>query len=1006
MTLSRHFLDWNQPALPAAADYLIQRFATDSTLDLSRVTLVLPGRRAARRIVEILLQKAGDRYPDWLPPQTVTFERLPELLYRQQLELADDLTQLLVWRQALYSIPAAELAAALPHIPDKDSPTAWMSLCQTLRRQHNELASDDMEFDEVAQALADSGHVQESARWLALRRIQAEYLMRMDQLQLWDRQLARLIAVQQNECQTDRSIILIGTVDMNVIVRRMLEQVADSVTALIHAPESQSHLFDSFGCLNVDEWQERLLDIPLEVCRIADNPAGQAAAVVQDLAELPQPIRPDDITIGVADDSLVPPILQELADASVHGHWPVGMTYADSRPFRLLAAAARHLGTARQGSPPDFFTLSDFIRHPDVFRFLSLELQASELSLPDEDWLTELDRYLSIHLQNTPGGIAQRNRRSRIVEGICQRVDQLFWNLLLDPDHTPSPEPEATPAPSARRKATPGRQRQLTLDDQAEAEETTLHMQLGRKRQLTDWTDGVLRLLEVIYGSEVFDPAHLADRATVAGVQALQQLCHSLHSIPESIVPRCTGAQALQLLLRITPDDFIAPDNRPDALDVVGWLELPMDDAPVLILSGFNEGAIPESVTSDVFLPNSLRSTLGLTDNRRRYARDAYIMTTLLNSRRRLTVISGRADAQGNPLAPSRLWFAAKASSLPERVRTFYQPPSDETAPSGGPWPQDAQLRMDSDHQSRFTLPAPDPTVPAPTELSVTAFRDYLHCPYRYFLKHELKLRTIEDDVRELSAAAFGSLLHEVLNRFGDSSIRHTTSVRSIEEFLLNELKSRAIRRFGRTRSATVTVQLQMAEARLSAFASRQAEQAQQGWRIHRTEEQLTCDDFTDLYGRRIALKGRVDRIDRHHRTGEWRVLDYKTGDTTDSPERSHQKKEQWIDLQLPLYQLLVSSDEITGDVQLGYVTLPGDPKAGRFVMANWTPQQLREAELLARKLAADILDLRIDRVAPGADMRYSELARVCQDTVIDRNIPWLSTWTGRSGALRDEGEY
>jgi hypothetical protein len=29
-------------------------------------------------------------------------------------------------------------------------------------------------------------------------------------------------------------------------------------------------------------------------------------------------------------------------------------------------------------------------------------------------------------------------------------------------------------------------------------------------------------------------------------------------------------------------------------------------------------------------------------------------------------------------------------------------------------------------------------------------------------------------------------------------------------------------------------------------------------------------------------------------------------------------------------------------------------------------------------------------------DQRYSELARICQDPVIDRNIPWLEMWQGR----------
>ncbi len=109
---------------------------------------------------------------------------------------------------------------------------------------------------------------------------------------------------------------------------------------------------------------------------------------------------------------------------------------------------------------------------------------------------------------------------------------------------------------------------------------------------------------------------------------------------------------------------------------MLGWLELPLDDSPVLVLTGFNEGKIPESINADAFMPNSLRTRLELTDNRRRYARDAYALTSVMHSRRRVILIAGRMDVKGNPVAPSRLWFAADPKSLTERVRRFYDPDS------------------------------------------------------------------------------------------------------------------------------------------------------------------------------------------------------------------------------------------------------------------------------------------------------------------------------------------
>jgi RecB family exonuclease len=449
---------------------------------------------------------------------------------------------------------------------------------------------------------------------------------------------------------------------------------------------------------------------------------------------------------------------------------------------------------------------------------------------------------------------------------------------------------------------------------------------------------------------------------------------------------------------------LLSQHYRPEGRGL-GWLELAMDDTPVLLLTGFNEGFVPESSSSDVFLPNSLRMKLGLRDNRRRYARDAYALSAMLHSRQRIVFIAGRTDASGNPLTPSRLWFAADPKSLPARVQQFYGTEAAEDDNADSHLPQNAEAAagasdpMDGPAANRlsgFTVPRPVRVPPAPAEISVTAFRDYLACPYRYFLRRELKLRPIDDRTLELEAPAFGSLIHDVLNQFGDSPYTEATTVEPIEDFLLKAARQLAFKKYGRTHSATVAVQLQMVENRLSAFAEWQAQSAAEGWRIKHTEESLKFQDFRDVQGRRVVLSGRVDRIDHNKFTNSWRVLDYKTSEKADKPEVTHFKKGEWVDLQLPLYRLLVRCLEIEEPVQLGYVHLPGDLSKVGVSIANWSDAELQSAEEAAGRIAADILDLKIDRVEPGQENRATEFARVCQDSVIDRQIPWLADWSGR----------
>lgn len=990
MPITRHFINWNQPVLPATADYVIDRYATSDELNLQNLVLVFTGRRASRRMLELLVEKAADRWPAFLPPRMVTFQYFPEMLYPQQKKAADDLTQLLVWKKAIGLIKPAELQAALPNIPDDDAVPSWFSLCESLRSQHNELAEEGMDFDAIHRAHAEIGNKSEAKRWKSLRRIQAEYLMQMDELDLWDRETSRLYAVEQNECVADFDVILVGTVDLSKVVRPMLDQVADRVTVVIHAPETVADSFDQYGCLNPDQWADRPLNIPTEATRIANSPDEQADIVVNEIAAFDGCFRADEISVGIADDSLVPSVLQKFSDAGVEGRWPVGMQLRDTRPWRLLNGIVDHLATARDGQPPDFSSLSDLVRHPDVSEWIENCVQQTQPAGKEGkiDWLTALDHYRAGHLQRNPGVLLGSRDRRRTVGAVIEGVDSLL--SLLCPD-------DLQPAPDALAQTDSGRQRQLTFDSQFDVVSLSTQRQLESRRPLTVWATGLLRLLSAVYGKQTLDSARKRDRGIIDCCTAFNDVAESLSHIPEAVMPVSTASQAIQLLLRQVAAVTVPPDSSDDAIDLLGWLELAMDDAPVLILTGFNEGFVPESMTSDIFLPNGFRSHLGLKDNRRRYARDAYALTAILSSREKTILVSGRADAQGNPLTPSRLWFAAEQETLPDRVQQFYDADSFSTAESQIPTSQSEIVSPPSASPvSGFTVPRPFRLPAAPTEIAVTAFREYLDCPYRYLLRRELKLRPVEDETMELSAPTFGSLIHDVLNSFGQSDYAHSTNAEPIEDFLLKTLQSLTRRKFGRNRTATVSVQLQMVQNRLSAFAQWQARTAAEGWRIRFTEEDLKHPEFKDARGRPVVLAGRVDRIDQHQTSGQWRVLDYKTSERAERPESTHLKKQQWVDLQLPLYRLLIQSLGIDGDVQLGYVHLPGDLSSVGASIAKWTDSDLKAAEDVARRVAADIIDLKIDRVAPGQEFRNTEFARVCQDSVLDRNIPWLDEWTGR----------
>src|SRR5437879_1078757 len=98
--VQREFLEWDQPALPEAARRLAARYRQGRTLDLGRAIVVVPGKRAGRRLLELLAFLAEDENLRLTPPDVVTESRLPEMLYTPKQPFATDVVQDLAWAQA------------------------------------------------------------------------------------------------------------------------------------------------------------------------------------------------------------------------------------------------------------------------------------------------------------------------------------------------------------------------------------------------------------------------------------------------------------------------------------------------------------------------------------------------------------------------------------------------------------------------------------------------------------------------------------------------------------------------------------------------------------------------------------------------------------------------------------------------------------------------------------------------------------------------------------------
>ena len=144
-------------------------------------------------------------------------------------------------------------------------------------------------------------------------------------------------------------------------------------------------------------------------------------------------------------------------------------------------------------------------------------------------------------------------------------------------------------------------------------------------------------ILGVVYGGRTLLLDNQEDEVLHRTLGKLLGACDMLDDIPEALdTASVSAADAFQVAMGPLGDEALPPPADPQAVEILGWLELPLDDSRALVVTSFNEGLVPQSASADAFLPDRLRRELGLLHNDRRYARDAYATSVLCRGREEL----------------------------------------------------------------------------------------------------------------------------------------------------------------------------------------------------------------------------------------------------------------------------------------------------------------------------------------------------------------------------------
>ena len=394
--------------------------------------------------------------------------------------------------------------------------------------------------------------------------------------------------------------------------------------------------------------------------------------------------------------------------------------------------------------------------------------------------------------------------------------------------------------------------------------------------------------------------------------EAAKSLADRIRTTEESSrVLALASEESIELLQAALAAETVFPKPNPSATrETIGWLEVQWETAPAVLLADLREGVVPETRIGDAFLPDSIRVRAGLAGNRDLLARDLFLARTLLESRppEGVRFLHSRRAANQEPQLPSRILLACPADELPGRVGLIFGRPALRGEISSAP--------------AAPVLPLAPPACKSeqiPRTLSVTAFKAYLACPFRFYLAHVLRMRPEDDGAREIDPMNFGNLAHDALRIL--KKYEALDDEAQLQALLLGELERLAKTQYGPQPSFAAIVQLDSLRQRLIAAASVHAAAVRDGWRIVATEEKYEAE----LGG--MVLKARIDRIDRHLESGAIRILDYKTSESGDSPLKTHfrpRSEERWVDLQLPLYRYVYEQlHPQTTNVSVGYFNLP-----------------------------------------------------------------------------------
>jgi len=332
------------------------------------------------------------------------------------------------------------------------------------------------------------------------------------------------------------------------------------------------------------------------------------------------------------------------------------------------------------------------------------------------------------------------------------------------------------------------------------------------------------------------------------------------------------GAGPLRLSLADYPEFYRAlisaetarqPRTSHPRLAILGPFEARLLHHDVAILGGLNDGAWPEIAEPDPWLNRPMLAALGLPQPETQIGDSAHDFVQLLGARR--VYLTRAAKLDGAPTVPSR-WLLRFEALLAGLGLT-----DALTGSAAEPWLGWAQNQKALPEHRPRAAPSPRPPLAArPRKLSVTRIEHWMANPYAIFARDILRLEPMPALGGPPEASVRGQIIHGALHRF---SAGHPDSLPTdIAAELIAHAEAGLARLAAHPRVAAFW------RPRFARFATWFAEtEPSRRIGIARTVSELRGSLALVSPGGPFLLTARADRIDQL-KSGGLVITDYKSG--------------------------------------------------------------------------------------------------------------------------------